>query len=114
LLNAISHPRMAEVLAAIHREPSHGWTLERMAAAGGLSRTTLVKTFQELMATSPMAYLAEWRMHLAQSALMADDRAVAEIANAVGYPVPQCFSRAFKKSTGLSPTDYRRKRKPPD
>lgn len=107
LLNAIGHPQIAQILAAIHRDPQHSWTLDSMAEIGGLSRTTMVKTFSEVVGTTPVSYLTRWRMHLAESALISNTRRVSEIARSVGYPIPQCFSRAFKKVTGLSPVEYR-------
>ena len=35
-------------------------------------------------------------------------RSTAEVAGMVGYESPNYFARAFKKKTGLTPTEYRR------
>jgi AraC-like DNA-binding protein len=39
--------------------------------------------------------------------LQGTDRTIADIATAVGFAEPSAFHRAFRKWTGMRPTDYR-------
>ncbi len=48
-----------------------------------------------------MQYLAQWRMQLAGS-LLAESKALAAVAEAVGYGSEAAFSRAFKKIVGVA------------
>lgn len=56
------------------------------------------------------------KLNLAVQYLIYSDRSVNDIAELVGYNSPDHFSRAFKHSTGLSPSQYRRQHQgnPPD
>jgi transcriptional regulator GlxA family with amidase domain len=56
---------------------------------------------------SPIRYLTEWRMHLAEELLATTDVGVAAIARRVGYDSEEAFSRAFNRARGLSPTHWR-------
>ena len=53
-------------------------------------------------------YVAELRMNAAQELLQDPLRSAAEIAAMVGYDSSSYFARAFKKHTGMTPTEYRR------
>src|SRR6185503_13396560 len=47
------------------------------------------------------------RLEASQALLHARDSSVAEIAMAVGFGTPQSFARAFRRHTGLTPTEHR-------
>jgi AraC-like DNA-binding protein len=57
-----------------------------------------------------MQYLANWRMQLAANHLLTSLESVASIANRVGYDSEAAFSRAFKKSVGVPPSEWRKQR----
>ena len=54
-----------------------------------------------------MAYFIQLKMQQACSLLAMTNLAVKEIALDVGYPDSYHFSRLFKKTIGVSPTEYR-------
>jgi len=49
----------------MHDFPAHRWTLQDLAERAGMSRSTFALKFKETVGTSPMEYLARWRMLLA-------------------------------------------------
>jgi len=49
------------------------------------------------------------RIESAKSLLISSHLSVSQISEQVGYPDPLYFSRVFKKSTGMSPKEYREK-----
>ena len=53
-------------------------------------------------------YLTEVRIQAACELLTDPLRPTAEVAGMVGYEDASYFARAFKKKTGLTPTQYRR------
>jgi AraC-like DNA-binding protein len=57
-----------------------------------------------------MQYIANWRMQLAANHLLGGLDSIAAIANRVGYESEAAFSRAFKKSVGTPPSQWRRSR----
>ena len=57
--------------------------------------------------TSFVKYLTNLRIEKAKALLANPDNKIIEIAEKVGYTDPYYFSHCFKKTTGLSPREYR-------
>ena len=53
-------------------------------------------------------YLTELRINAAKELLADPFLAASEVARMVGYESPNYFTRAFKKHTGMTPTEFRR------
>ena len=106
-LAALRDPLVGRALATLHRAPADSWTLERLATEVGVSRSRLAENFSDLVGLPPIQYLTLWRMQIA-ARLLADERAkVAVIGREVGYESEAAFSRAFKRSVGMSPAQWR-------
>jgi len=82
-------------------------TLEELAKNVGLSVPHYVALFRQHTGTTPIRFLTGIRLRRACELLISSDKRIAEIARAVGYDDAFYFSRAFRKITGHSPTDYR-------
>jgi AraC-like DNA-binding protein len=95
-------------LNAMHQRPAHGWTLEELARAANTSRSVLAERFQQLVGSSPMQYLTQWRMLLAANLLASGNAPLARIAEDVGYVTDTAFSRAFRREYGTPPAAWRR------
>jgi AraC-like DNA-binding protein len=67
----------------------------------------LSERFRQVLGRSPIRYLTEWRMHLAEDLLATTDAGVGTVARRVGYDSEEAFSRAFKRQHGLSPSHWR-------
>jgi AraC-like DNA-binding protein len=103
---------IGKVLALMHREPSHPWTVPLLAKKAGTSRTRLAERFRHFIGESPMAYLAQWRLKLGAEMLQASDASVGEIAIAVGYGSEAAFNRAFKREFESPPARFRKRNNP--
>ena len=55
-----------------------------------------------------MDYLTELRINKAKELLCEADVSVSDAAELVGYRDLKYFSRLFKKTTGISPSDYKK------
>ena len=106
-LAALRDPVLAPALAMLHQEPERRWTVSEIAAGAAVSRSVLDERFRQQLGRSPIRYLAEWRMHLAQGLLATTDTTVFAIARRVGYDSEEAFSRAFKRARGSSPSHWR-------
>jgi AraC-like DNA-binding protein len=95
-------------LRSMHTHPAQPWTLEELARAAGTSRSVLAERFQQLVGSSPMQYLGQWRMLLATNLLCRSNAPLARIAEEVGYQTDTAFSRAFRREHGLPPAAWRR------
>ncbi len=110
-LAALRDPVVAPALAALHAAPDRRWTVGEIAAAAAVSRSGLDERFRQVLGRSPIRYLADWRMHLADGLLASTDATVFAIARKVGYDSEEAFSRAFKRSRGSSPSHWRSARR---
>jgi AraC-like DNA-binding protein len=103
------HDRTVGVaLNELHARPAHAWTLEELARAAGKSRSVLAERFLQLVGTTPMQYLTQWRMLLAANLLCGTNAPLARIAEDVGYQTDTAFSRAFRREYGAPPAAWRR------
>jgi AraC-like DNA-binding protein len=106
-LAALRDPVLAPALALLHGAPERKWTVAELASGAAVSRSLLDERFRVVLGRSPIRYLTEWRLHLAEELLATTDIGVAVIARRVGYDSEEAFSRAFKRSYELSPSHWR-------
>jgi AraC-like DNA-binding protein len=107
-LAGVSDRIVGAALKSMHANPAHPWTLEELARSAVTSRSVLAERFQFLVGSSPMQYLAQWRMLLATNLLCRSNAPLARIAEEVGYQTDTAFSRAFRREFGLPPATWRR------
>jgi AraC-like DNA-binding protein len=106
-LKGLGHKQLAPAINRMHAEPGRNWSVEDLAREAGMSRTSFAVRFREVMGLPPLAYLTNWRMHLAERDLRAG-ASVAEAAEATGYTSESAFSHAFKRAMGVAPGQCRR------
>ena len=105
LITGLSDPRLARALVAMHDALEQQWTVERMATCAAMSRTAFATTFREVVGQTPVDYLNDCRIALAQERLRAG-QPIKTLAEQLGYSNPSALSRAFKAKTGLSPREW--------
>ncbi|HTN49245.1 MAG TPA: AraC family transcriptional regulator [Burkholderiaceae bacterium] len=110
---ALKDRHVSAALALMHGRPERPWTLERLAASIGASRSTLADRFVRILGQAPMQYLSQWRLQLAADALAFSHRATKSIASDAGFGSPAAFSRAFKREFGASPARWRARTRRP-
>ena len=106
--HAMSDPIVGVALRAIHDDHAQPWTVASLASAAGVSRASLAKRFTDLVGEPPLAYITGWRMAVAADLLADPSSTVSGIARQVGYADTFGFSAAFKRTRGVSPSDFRR------
>lgn len=111
-LAALHDPVLAPALALLHGSPERKWTVAAVASEVAVSRSVLDERFRQVLGRSPIRYLTEWRMHVAEDLLATTDLAIAAVGRRVGYDAEDAFSRAFKRAKGLSPAHWRAARSP--
>jgi AraC-like DNA-binding protein len=109
LLAALLDARLARALAAIHERPGVEWTVAGLADIAHMSRTAFSERFGEVLQTSPIEYLTQWRMAEAVRLLPDPRLSVAAIAERLGYQTEAAFRRAFKRIHGFGPGQIRRR-----
>jgi AraC-like DNA-binding protein len=104
---ALRDPVLAPAMKAIHTAPERKWTVADLATEAAASRSLLDGRFREVLGLSPIRYVKEWRMRIAQDLLATTDVTIASVARRVGYESEEAFSRAFKRAYGRSPSLWR-------
>lgn len=107
-LAALADRSLGRCLSLIHDQPRRDWSLPILAAASGMSRTSLSDRFEAILDTSPMRYVRDWRLYLASVALRTTSMSIAAIAHDAGYGTEAAFSRAFSRAYGTPPAEWRR------
>jgi AraC family transcriptional regulator, alkane utilization regulator len=106
-LAGVRDPIVGRALRLLHAHPDRAWTVEDLADAIYVSRSTLAQRFTELIGESPMRYLAAWRIQLAKYFLKQTNLNLAEVAERVGYDSDVAFNRAFRRHVGQPPAAWR-------
>lgn len=91
---------------------SHQWTVEEMAALVGLGITAFSEKVKNYTGFSPLNYLINIRISEAIKLLKRQDVHVTDIALDVGFYSSQHFATTFKKLTGYTPSEFRKKNIP--
>ena len=85
---------------------SESMTIEQLMKCSGLNRMGVNRLFQSGFGTSPMQYFIYLKTNLAKKYLREDNYNISQIAELLGYSSIHYFSLQFKKSTGMSPSQY--------
>ncbi|MFN2448002.1 MAG: AraC family transcriptional regulator [Vicinamibacterales bacterium] len=109
-LRGLQDPQIGQALALMHERPGHSWTVGALASTIGMSRSAFAARFSALVGVPPLTYLTGWRMHRASRLLATGHLRIREIASQLGYDTESAFHKAFRRSTGVAPSVYRRTR----
>ncbi len=91
----------------VHNKYKEPLTLEGVADKVGISSAYLSRLFKSEMNMNFKTYLTDFRINLAKNALLETNNKIKAIQNAVGYYSQSQFARAFNKSEGMPPSEYR-------
>lgn len=78
-----------------------------LADQAGLGERTFVRHFKAATGRLPAAYLQALRIEAAKAMLERDAKPIQSISSDVGYDDVAFFRRLFKRSTGMTPAEYR-------
>jgi len=110
-IGGLSSRRLKLVLEYIEDTLGQPITLRELAALAGVSARHLERAFRQSMACSPHAYVMDRRLHRARGLLINHpELPVEQIALRLGFSSSSHFSSAFRRQTGLTPTDFRKTR----
>lgn len=100
--------RLAALWSSVNEDLAREWTLEDLARVAGMSKENLRRICQHDLGLSPMRQLTRLRISRAAELLTFTSDKLLSIAERVGYGDPFSFSVAFKRETGVPPSNYRK------
>ncbi|MGS1001116.1 helix-turn-helix domain-containing protein [Burkholderia glumae] len=104
-----SHPaygRLADVVRYIQSHYVQPLNLKQLAAMAGMSVAQLERYFHKVFHLTPRQVLLKTRLDAATALLVTHEK-VTDVAARCGYTDHSAFSRQFKATVGVTPTEYR-------
>ncbi len=98
---------LSNVCSYISEHFTQDLSLEKIAAYAGFSKFHFERIFNEYTGMTFYQYLQQMRINYAQTLLSNPELSVTDIAYQAGFASGVSFTRAFKKSTGYPPSQYR-------
>jgi transcriptional regulator GlxA family with amidase domain len=98
---------LAEANAIVDREYATELALDDIARRVASSRRQLQRAYAEIGRTTFRDHLTRVRMDRAAEMLGQQTLTVREVAHRVGYRQPAQFAKAFRRSHGVAPSDFR-------
>lgn len=86
-------------------------SIEEYASEHLMSVNWFIHNFKNVIKVPPMQYIVSLRIAAAKGYLENSGKNITEIANTVGYDNALYFSRLFRKYTGVTPSEYRKRSK---
>ena len=96
--------RVQEVIQARYADPLSS---EQMCELASMSERTFLRRFKAATGQAPASYLQAVRVEAAKAMLELEAVSIQEVASKVGYDDVSFFRSLFKRSTGMTPGDYR-------
>lgn len=84
-------------------------TIEELIKDIPSSRRNIVRRFKQITGITPIEYLQQTRIAAAKRLLERTGQQMTEIIFNSGYSDPKAFRKVFKKSVGMTPSQYREK-----
>lgn len=84
-------------------------SIDEYAKNQHMSVCWFIRCFKRYMGMTPLQYITSIRINKAKDLLKNTAFTIQEVGRLVGYENPLYFSRIFKKQTGHSPSEYRKK-----
>jgi AraC family transcriptional regulator len=99
---------LRRALERLRSENDADVSLAALAADAGLSRFHFCRAFKESTGMPPHTWLRQYRLEQAKAMLRDPSLSIIAVAVALGYASQTAFAAAFKKLTGVSPSEFRR------
>jgi AraC-like DNA-binding protein len=105
--------RLNEAIYYMKRTANSSLNLEKLAAQSNMSVNHFIRFFKREFGITPMRYSRKLLIRKAIELLTYSDLSLIEIGDRLGFSDQHCFSRAFRRETGLPPGTYRKLQREP-
>lgn len=86
-------------------------SLNQIAAAGNICKSSCSALFQKYLQQTPVTYLTEYRLNKSIDLLLDSDLSITEVSFEVGFGNPSYYSETFRKYFNCTPREYMKKTK---
>ncbi|WP_028549673.1 AraC family transcriptional regulator [Paenibacillus sp. UNC451MF] len=103
-----NHNLTSQVIQFLEKHLDRNLTLEEVSESLHIAKTRLKEIFKKGTGYSIMGYFARMKIEKAKQLIREESCSITEIAQELGFSSVHYFSKAYKKATGMSPTEYSR------
>ncbi|MGB8362996.1 MAG: helix-turn-helix domain-containing protein [Rhizomicrobium sp.] len=89
-------------------------SMSELSRLCGISQSHLMRSFKASTGWQIHKYIAEERLNAAKRMLAEDEFSLKEISARLGFCSPAYFATAFRRTTGMTPMDFRRRASAPE
>ena len=107
---ALDPRRLSRVLDYVDQNLTREITVDQLASVASLSRFHFSRMFKATTGYPPSRFIGGRRLELAKS-LLVEGVSIAQVAQTCRFSSDSNFARAFRRATGLTPTQYRDRRR---
>ena len=100
---------LKESIKYIHSNYTEKIQIPYLARLENLSNSRYITIFSKEMGKTPSEYILDLRLSRARELLLTTDMEISLVGASSGYKDQYFFSRIFKKYTGMSPNEFRKK-----
>ncbi len=109
-VHKLDHVRLRRVLDYISAHITDEITVTDLAGVAGLSIFHFARMFTLAVGVPPRRYIGRMRLERAMAEIAGGRSSLAKIAFDARFSSQASFTRAFRRATGMSPGEYRRRR----
>jgi len=109
VMGGLSPKALQRAIERLRSDSDADVSLAALASDVGLSRFHFCRAFKESTGLSPHAWLRQHRLEQAMNMLRDPAISIVSVAIALGYASQTAFAAAFKKLTGETPSDWRKR-----
>lgn len=97
---------MEYILSHMNANISRMISLAELSTYSGMSKSAISALFAASVGMGPIEYFIKMKIDLAKKYIREDNYNITQISDILGYSSVHYFSRQFKKTTGMSPSQY--------
>ena len=105
----VTAERMKQMLRFVEEHYTEELTVERIADSAALSESACLRSFRQLLATTPIQYVKQYRIEKAAELLLSTRMRTGEVGAECGFADTSYFTKTFREMKNCTPTEYRRR-----
>lgn len=98
-----------EVQQYIEENYAEKLSVDGLASKFAISSRTFIRRFKKATLNTPLEYMQRVKIEVAKKRFESTPQNISEVMYLVGYNDEKAFRKTFRKFTGLSPLEYRKK-----
>lgn len=99
--------QVENAIRVFHIRYHENFSIKEYTKEHKLNYSRFIDNFTKTTGVSPRQYIIQTRIEKAMELLNSTSLSIQEISDMIGYDNPLYFSRLFKKTIGISPSEYR-------